>query len=201
MVRFGLRSPALGQAGILGGVGQHFQKLADIGAAGSDAPALAAELISWLVEAGIISGAADAGCVLAGTGYPPGPRYHDAVTTAGGDRVLSLRTNGVAVVTGRTVFHGDPGADVSCPGCGTPVRFAEVIAPAIGEWHAGAGNGSRPCPQCGTRHALNEWDWQPPWAFGYLGVEFWNWPPLSRTFAQRVSSRLGHRCIVASGKL
>jgi hypothetical protein len=26
---------------------------------------------------------------------------------------------------------------------------------------------------------LNEWKWQPPWAFGYLIAEFWNWQPVS----------------------
>jgi hypothetical protein len=154
---------------------------------------MAAQLASWLIKTGIISGDANADCVLSGTGYPPGPRYHDAVTTAGTDRFLSLRTNGMALVTGRTVFYGDPGADVSCPGCGTQIRFAEVIVPAMEEWHTGTGSGCRPCPQCGMRHSLNEWRWQPPWAFGYLGAEFWNWPPLSTVFVLHVSSRLGHQ--------
>jgi hypothetical protein len=48
---------------------------------------------------------------------------------------------------------------------------------------------------------LNDWRWQPPWGFGYLGFEFWNWPPLSQGFIAEVGRRLGHRTVLVAGKL
>jgi hypothetical protein len=41
---------------------------------------------------------------LSGLAHGPGPQYATAVTEAD-PGLLSLRTNGVQVITGRTVFH------------------------------------------------------------------------------------------------
>jgi hypothetical protein len=48
---------------------------------------------------------------------------------------------------------------------------------------------------------LNDWRWQPPWGFGHPGFEFWNWPPLAQGFTAEVGRRLGHRTVLAAGKL
>lgn len=52
---------------------------------------------------------------------------------------------------------------------------------------------------CGRVVGLNDWRWQPPWGFGYLGFKFWNWPPLAQGFIAEAGRRLGHRTVLVAG--
>lgn len=75
-------------------------------------------------------------------------------------------------------------------------EFSQVIK----EWYAG-GAGVRACKHCGEPLGLNDWAWSPPFGFGYLGFEFWNWPRLDADFVAAVSDRLGHRLVRPYGKI
>lgn len=139
----------------------------------------------------------------------PGPRYATVVTEAY-PGLLTMRPNGVKVITGRTVFHSLGAEQVTCPRCrhttdltgdGGHGRDAwRALSDTIGVWFDG-GCGEHPCPRCRGLVGLNDWTWSPPWGFGYLGIDFWNWPRLSPQLLTEVSERLGHRTVHPYGKL
>jgi hypothetical protein len=176
-----------------------FQTIVDVQATEEEAEALGASVLAWLVDSGIV----EATCqdVSAGGGHPPGARYATAVVEPDEDLHRPLN-NGVHVITGRTLssLTGLMGVSiVTCPDCQTAVT-SEYLVDAAFEWYAGAA-GTRACGGCGRVLGLNDWRWQPPWGFGYLGFEFWNWPPLAQEFIAEVGRRLGHRTVLAAGKL
>jgi uncharacterized Zn-finger protein len=194
-------------------MGDHFQVLADVDAGEAEAPALAASLVEWLVRDGVItSDVTD--CVLgAEHGYPPGPNFW-AVVNQPNERFLSLRTNGVEISIERRVFYpgqGDFGA-VDCPSCGQTVILSdpstgavsdhwERFGEALSTWYAGGSDLVR-CPYCDQLVRFNDWRWSDePFALGFLGLTFWNWPELSDWFVEQLARHLGHRVIRTGGKL
>jgi uncharacterized Zn-finger protein len=195
-------------------VGDFFQIVADVEASEAEAPALAASVVGWLGDSGIITGE-QAGCVLgAAAGYPPGPGYAAAVTDP--DELLAgLKVNGLQVSATRSVFV--PGqaviGPVTCPHCGrdvelqdpadgTPTTRWKLFSDALGNWMAAEPSGVT-CPYCWQAAGLNDWYWGVDWpvAVGFLGFTFWNWPPLSSSFIAQLQERLGHRIVVTGGKL
>jgi len=72
---------------------------------------------------------------------------------------------------------------------------------AIDAWWAGDDAAVYACPKCGVPERLTEWRGEAPWYFGYLGLQFWDWSPLSERFIQEVTKQLGHRTGVLSSKL
>ena len=193
-------------------MGDNFQIIADVEATEAEAPELAASVVSWLAATGIITGD-PTDCVLgAEAGYPPGPDYPAAVTTPDG-ALSALRTNGVQVHTTKTVFSPVQGefGPVDCPRCGHHLILEDPatgdLTPqwdpfndALTQWWAGQ-PGTVACPRCGRASALNDWHWTGDWpiAVGFLGLTFWNWPPLSQSFITQVAARLGHRVVVTQG--
>jgi hypothetical protein len=195
-------------------VGEYFQIIADVEATEIEAAVLAETVVRWLVADGVIM--PDTGdCVLgAEFGYPPGPCY-TAATTGPSAHLRGLVTNGVAVSTGRQVFH--PGqADlgpVICPRCDRTVVLEDPVtgeltgrwepfSEALNTWYAGGSSKVR-CPYCHAAVDFNDWRWDNEWPFavGFLGFVFWNWPELNDRFIDQVAERLGHRLIVTGGKL
>jgi len=73
---------------------------------------------------------------------------------------------------------------------------------ALDTWYSG-GSSLVQCPQCDRMIEFNDWRrvGGPPFAVGFLGLTFWNWPELSGQFVQQVEDRLGHRVVVTGGKL
>ena len=84
-----------------------------------------------------------------------------------------------------------------CSGCGERFEAPDEWGEAVGEWYETGAAGMVGCPGCGAGRAVTEWEYDPPWGFGYLGFEFWNWPP----FVEECGRRLGHRIVFVSGKL
>jgi endogenous inhibitor of DNA gyrase (YacG/DUF329 family) len=186
-------------------VGDWFETIADVEATAEEADRLGAEVLSWLVAEGVVL-AEPTDCVLGGPGHPPGPHYARA-TIEPCDFLLRRDPNGLRVLTGRSVFYSMGLDRVVCPHCQAAVLderndvFSSFFSPAIDEWYSAGGTGTRACPYCGKPVGLNEWDWSPPWGFGYLGFEFWNWPLLDPGFVAEVSHRLGHGTVRPCGKL
>jgi ribosomal protein S27AE len=185
-------------------MGDWFEVIADVEATAEEADRLAADMLAWLVERGIVM-AEQTDCVLGGLGYAPGPNYTAAVTEPDAN-LHRLQTNGLNVVTGQTVFYSMGVDRIICPRCGAVVvdQDDELSWPrfsaSIDDWYAG-GSGIQTCERCGEAAGLNDWHWSPPWGFGYLGFEFWNWPRLNPDFIAEVSGRLGHRIVTPCGKL
>lgn len=193
-------------------VGDFFQRIGDIEVAPEEAEELGAAMVGWLVDTEVIA-AGRTECVLGSAlGHPPGPRYADAVTEPD-PSLAGLWSNGLEVVTGRTVFDGgqDELESATCPHCATTVRLVddhwqlddrvwEPFQRAISVWHSG-GAGLVGCPACAQAAGLNDWSWRPEWGFGHLGFTFWNWPPLAPEFLAEFARRLGHRVVCPAGKL
>ncbi|KUM72401.1 hypothetical protein [Streptomyces curacoi] len=193
-------------------MGDHFQTIVDLAASPQQAPHLAERVVEWLVAEGIVL-AERTDCVLGQPlGHPPGPHWQRAV---GPDDADWDPWDGLAVYTGRTVFHGGQGEPeaVSCPRCGVTTRLItdewELIddawAPfseAIDAWHK-TGAARVDCPACAEAVPLTDWTWADDhFAFGHLGFEFWNWPPFTEKFRARISELLdGHRTAYVWGKL
>ena len=183
---------------------QWYQTIADVEATADEAESLAAEILAWLVETGVVL-AELTDCAGAGPGHAPGPRFATAVSEPDPDPAfLTLAINGVSFDTRRTVHHSHETDDVTCPHCGQVVAVQDArgkptqawweLSDAIQAWYDG-GSGEWPCPGCTRPVGLNEWTWSPPWGFGYLGMTFWNWPPLRDEFVAEVAARLGHRIV------
>ncbi|HEV7935436.1 MAG TPA: hypothetical protein VGP70_24360 [Actinomadura sp.] len=193
-------------------MGDWFQTIGDIEATPDEAEKLAAAVLTWLVEAGIVA-AERTDCVLGSDlGYPPGAKYTDAVTEP--DPSLTKRwTNGLEILTGRTIFDFGQGEieRAECPHCRTSTRFLDdrgkfhyeawgPFSEVVDAWHKD-GDGLFTCRACEKPVRLNEWNWEPAWGFGDLGFMFWNWPPLKPGFVAEFSRRLEHRIVSPAGKL
>jgi endogenous inhibitor of DNA gyrase (YacG/DUF329 family) len=189
-------------------MGEWFQTIADVEATPDAAEDLAAATLAWLIASGIVV-AEETDCALSGLAHAPGPRYLTAVVEAD-PSLFTLRTNGVQFDTGRAVHYSMGADEVTCPRCqhtvaltderGAPNDAWQDLADTIDVWYSG-GTGERPCPHCGYAVGLNDWTWSPPWGFGYLGITFWNWPPLHPRFLAGIGERLGHRTVHPYGKV
>ncbi|MGI5376243.1 hypothetical protein ACQEV2_18690 [Streptomyces sp. CA-251387] len=193
-------------------MGDHFQTIVDRAASPQQAPQLAERVVEWLVAEGIVL-AERTDCVFGQPlGHPPGPNWQRAVAPDDADWDP---WDGLAVYTGRTVFHGGQGEPeaVTCPRCGVTTRLItdewELIddawAPfgkAIDAWHK-TGEAQVDCPACADAVPLPDWTWTDDYfAFAHLGFEFWNWPPFTEEFRTRISELLdGHRTAYVWGKL
>lgn len=179
-------------------MGDWFQTIADVEATADEAPRLADALVSWLIETGVVP--ADRTDWIPGSGEVDEPRR----------RALNDGHGHLAVTVGRSVFFSGWASTVTCPHCrrlielddsrGQPTQAWHELSDAISAWYD-AGVGTFPCRNCEQAVGLNDWDWHPPWGFGYLGFTFWNWPELHPQFLAAVSHRLNHRVIRAYGKL
>ncbi|MFE9171004.1 hypothetical protein ACFYNZ_16000 [Streptomyces kebangsaanensis] len=193
-------------------MGDHFQTIVDLDASPREAPPLARRAVEWLVAEGIVL-AERTDCVLGQPlGHPPGPNWRRAVAEDDGDWEPY---DGLAVYTGRTVFHGGQGEAESarCPRCAATTRLytdsreliAEAWTPfseAIGTWHR-TGAADVECPACAASVPLPDWTWSDDYfAFAHLGLEFWNWPRFTEDFRARTANVLGgHRTAYVWGKI
>ncbi len=156
---------------------------------------------SWLIAEEIVSPETK-DCVLgADVGHPPGPQYTKATGRAD-PHLLGLWSNGFAVITKRTVFHsGQGGFELFCSACKSKFEPPGGWSDAVGEWFKRSGPGMLACPACGLSRPIVEWQHDPPWAFGDLGFEFWNWAQFTQAFVKRFEEQLGSRVVHVYGKL
>jgi hypothetical protein len=194
-------------------VGDYFQNVVDVDASDEEAGRLGERLLRWLIESGIVVGTPSDNVFGAERGYGPGPRYTAAVTSPG-DGLVTLSTNGLEVIDQRCIYDsGQWGVGpVVCPWCGQrdvledPVTYRmsdrwQDLSAAFNRWLHG-GDGELACLHCRRVVGLKEWRWEDPaYAFGSLGVQIWNWPPLTDAFVADVARVLGHRVVVNGGKL
>jgi hypothetical protein len=171
----------------VGGTG--YLSIVDIEATADEARSLAADVTEWLVECGIVVPDTD------GQRYGAGPRC--AVTLAG--KSGEIGPDAMTVDVERTVFHPGVyhGDEVGCPHCGAVVAMDEMFE-LVGQWHAGD-DGDRACVGCGRDVGINDWAWDPAWAFGHLGFTFHAWGELTPEFVASVGARLGHRVVLVDG--
>jgi hypothetical protein len=184
-------------------MGDWFQVIVDRDATEEEAPALASSIRDWLISEGIITGKL-IDCILSEElGYPPGPNHRKVADSGLGDDYLyGFAVNGMEIIIGRTVFHslGSP-IELVCTACEYRFEFSDDVSEAITEWYERTGPGNVTCSQCGVERPVSEWQFEPPWGFGNLGFEFWNWPTFEPFFIEEISKRLGHRVVHVESKL
>ncbi|WBO65572.1 hypothetical protein [Streptomyces camelliae] len=189
-------------------MGDTFQTIVDLDATAAEAPRLAGRVLDLLVAEGIVL--AERADRSFGH-HLPGPRWDRAVDP--GDARWKP-TDGLTVITGRTVFHGGQGeADwARCPRCTATIRLYteeydridaawEPYGRAMDRWDE-TGEADVDCPACATAVPLPEWTWAWDYfAFGHLGFEFWNWPEFTEEFGTLIADALdGHRTVRVWGK-
>jgi hypothetical protein len=182
-------------------MGDYYQTAADLDADVQTAEATAARLRDWMVSQQIIV-ADQSGCVLGNhLGHAPAKNYTIAAKEPY-PFLFELRTNGVAFIAKHTVFYsaGIGETTLVCSACGRKFGSNEAWSTALDEWFKGNGQGVLPCEHCGAEAPITEWRHDPPWAFGNVGVEFWNWPSLREDFLKALGEVVGHRFRLVYGK-
>jgi hypothetical protein len=177
-------------------MGDCFQTIADIDATPEEAAALGARVVAWLVAEGIVR-AERTYEMLGRPVHAAGPRWDEATEwpQPGG-------FDGLAVITGRTVFWGCLGSDGSpvCPHCAAPAATAPW-PDALVAWQR-TGTAEMRCPACDRWGALPEWTWEDNrFALAHLGFEVWNAARLRPEFVAEFGRVLGHRIRTVAGKL
>jgi len=124
---------------------------------------------------------------------------------------ISLSNVALRLKVGREV-HYAIGSDVWCPKCGAPFSWFEhergpgseethdAWLSAVTNWYEG-GEGVLICPGCSRRMTVKDLAYDPPWGFGYLAFEFWNWGGLRLDFIRQIARLLGHAISVPYYKL
>ncbi|HSP56280.1 MAG TPA: hypothetical protein VLS25_11910, partial [Dehalococcoidia bacterium] len=140
------------------------------------------------------------------TRHPPARRYLRPP-----DEQLSVTDTCVSISTKRQV-HYSIGGDAWCTRCEWPFQGyggifrctdaegSERWLDAVTGWYEG-GAGRLECPGCGKMQTIFDVAYDPPWAFGHLAFEFWNWGALRLDFIRDVAWVLGHEVVVPYGKL
>jgi len=157
-------------------------------------------IIAWMVAQGVIVPERSDCVVESGLGHAPGPGATKALESR--HKLVWLRANGVSVSAGRRVFHaGENGISLECSACGDAFEPGEEWTDAVGRWFEGDDDVSFMCPTCGQALLLKDWEGEWRWAFGNLGITFWNWPPLAESFIQALATYIASPITVVLGRL
>jgi hypothetical protein len=179
----------------------YFQFIAAPDVTEADAPQKGADLTQWLIREGVISPETNSECGSAEKeGHPPGPRYVEACEDidSWGELYGVTDRHGVSIITRRRVYHNcQREFEYTCAGCSARFNFEsdedarQAYTEAIGDWYESGSPGSFACPKCGVERSIVEWQRDGPLVLAYLGIEIWEWPPLSKAFLARIESQIG----------
>ena len=147
----------------------------------------AKEIVEWLI--GIRAIKPDkTDCILSSaTGYPINSGAKQ-LTPDIDNLPFFLKTNGLDLITERTVFHtGGNGIDsFVCPNCNEDILSEDWD---FNKFHED-GNPMMICPLCKKESDLNNYFIEPAFGFSNLGFTFWNWPELNDSFIKEFERRL-----------
>ncbi|WP_250534834.1 hypothetical protein [Caballeronia sp. AZ10_KS36] len=149
----------------------------------------AKEILAWLVGRDIVVAEAS-DCVL---GADFGYRFSNgakSVVKADGDFSLTLVTNGLEIITERTVFCGYENGleDIVCPNCKEDI--AQEDWDMFNDWAQGDTD-NLTCPRCKHASEIHNYKMSWPWGFSNLGFTFYNCPNLTDEFIEEFRKRLG----------
>jgi len=156
------------------------QTIVDREATAENAVERARRAMDWLISQGIIEGTPEPDAAVVDPGHRPGPRFEEWLDEpAGWHPTKLLRWNGVQAIAEKRVFHTTmfDSFEMTCP-LGHRTEAPEAWWDAIDEWWDESGPALVRCAACGTGYPLPVIDLEPPFAFGFLGITFWNWPEL-----------------------
>jgi hypothetical protein len=111
------------------------------------------------------------------------------------DDFLAFKINGLEAHGRRGVETAmqftNPEARPVCPTCGNRTsKPIDEVSEFAARWHQRERIELK-CPACLVRSRIEDWDWQPDWAFAQASMTFWNWPPISDDAIKRLSAALG----------
>ena len=186
-------------------MGNWYEIIVDRDVTEAEAPRLAEQMRVWLIEREIIETVPSKHFLNESESmYRPGPAYQSTLEEP---NPYTETVKGLELEVGRTVFYR-LSLELTCKACGARLDAdkdeswdLEPWHDAVNAWWSGDAAALYACPKCGVPERLTEWSGGAPWYFGYLGLKFWDWSPLSERFIQEVTKQLGHRTGVVSDKL
>lgn len=183
-------------------MGEWFQTIVDREASLVEAQELASTVLEFLINQGIIEAEMKVcGLDRDGMGYPPG---HNCLQVVDETEPTSFRpkVNGLQVIVERSVFDsGQGGFELTCPQCQTKNTNVKKWQDAVQEWYDNKGDGLLECSHCNVATPVTDWNYESTIAFGNLGFQFWNWPPLKESFVSDIAQLLAHRTSYIAGKV
>ena len=159
---------------------------------------LADKILKFLIDKKIIS-PDKTDCTLGEPGYCPGDNYNEILLDDNG--LLNLITNGLELTIGeRTVFWANDIQEIKCPNCNTNIIDLDW-GQKIEEWTSNTGDDEIECPNCKKVNSIVDFVFEPAWAFGELGLTFWNWGTFKESFFAELESITGKKMKIIFGKL
>ncbi len=160
------------------------------------------KVITYLQKTKIISTKKADNILNKDFGYCPGQNWDFVVRFPEEYHFLDLKTNGLEVRKGRTVFYVD-GRDfksIDCPNCGennVECDWGELF----NQWLKNPNLANLQCKKCGTLNSISEYKFEPKWVLSNLGFVFWNWPILKESFIEKLEKVTGKKIEKVEGKL
>ena len=154
-----------------------------------DREQMALSITGWLVNIRVIK-SEKTDCILSSEfGYPIDTGARE-ITDEAEYLPFNLTTNGLEVITDRTIFHtGQNGIDTFvCPLCNEDMLSDGLEF--LGEYYED-GNSVLTCSFCKQESDLNDYVIEPAWGFSNIGFTFWNWPDFKEEFIKEFEERLG----------
>ena len=172
-------------------MGDHTVTIVDTGVPIGDASAKAAGLLDWLLTKDIVAQAVTVSALYQRQAethgwvvpasmlanqrlvHPPGPNWHKACAAPS---PMARFPNWLDIQIERQVFDaGGHGIGIFCPSCAAEqTALGDQWSAAIQAW-VDAAPDTLVCPVCQFAAGLQDWRFDPVWAFGNLGFRFWNW--------------------------
>jgi hypothetical protein len=161
----------------------------------SEREAVVSGISAWLLSSGVIAEfdrSDPRRTQFAETEWSPGPNWPSVVEYEPTVVFETLLLNGVdicAEVSVQTAFGNSE--DWHCSICGAVLSADDLI----GRWAETQVEPVAGCGICGWSAPLGDWPVQFPIALvGAPAITFHNWQPLSRSFRDELTARLGGRC-------
>jgi predicted RNA-binding Zn-ribbon protein involved in translation (DUF1610 family) len=153
----------------------------------------AQEILDWLIGEKIVR-AELSDCVLRENqlGYAIAEGARDILEDPS-SAFSGLLTCGLDISQERTVFYQTELEKVTCPSCGIYIgnlEDGEHFMQWLDEWY-GEAKDNFECPSCHKEFDLNEFTFQPQWAFSDLGFTFWNWGAFKPSFITAFEEKIG----------
>ena len=79
--------------------------------------------------------------------------------------------------------------------------YIDEFEVAIEEWTNNTGDDQIKCPNCESVDSIVHYIFEPTWAFGGLGLTFWNWGTFKETFFEDLENLMGKKLRVVYGKM
>lgn len=89
---------------------------------------------------------------------------------------------------------------VSCASCNFDITESDWMD-LVEKWFYGVESCEMTCPSCNSIAPITEFNFEPVWAFGELGISFWNWPPLKKEFIDEVEEVINKKVKIVYGRI